>query len=402
MGRAPNRGGKIITHAPSNERRGPARRGRRRTPEKRAVKLVIFGLTLSSSWGNGHATLWRGLCRALVARGHRVVFFEQDRPYYAAHRDYPELPGGRLRLYPKWDDIRAAARRELEDADAGLVSSYCGDALAATELLLESPVTVRAFYDLDTPVTLEALGQGQRVDYLGPRGLADYDLVLSFTGGRALEELQSKLGARHVVPLYGSVDPAVHRPVLPETRFAADLSYLGTYAADRQAVLETLFIDPARQRQDQRFVIGGAQYPEKFPWAPNIYFVRHLEPAQHPAFFCSSRLTLNVTRRAMKAMGYCPSGRLFEAAACGAPLLSDHWEGIEHFLAPGREILIAGSAADTIAALDRPESALRRMGAAARERILQEHTSTHRALELEHAFASALAEPTAQLPTQES
>lgn len=366
------------------------------------MKLVIFGLTLSSSWGNGHATLWRGLCRALVARGHRVVFFEQDRPYYAAHRDYPDLPGGRLRLYSKWEDVRTAARRELEDADAGLVSSYCGDAVVATELLIASPAPLRVFYDLDTPVTLDALGHGQRVDYLGPRGLADYDLVLSFTGGRALEELQTRLGARHVVPLYGSVDPAVHRPVLPETRFAADLSYLGTYAADRQAALEALFIEPARQRQDQRFVIGGAQYPEKFPWAPNIYFVRHLEPAQHPAFFGSSRLTLNVTRRAMKAMGYCPSGRLFEAAACGAPLLSDNWEGIEQFLVPGREILIAESAADTIAALDRSESALRHMAAAARERILHEHTSTHRAIELEHAFETARAEPSVHLPTRES
>lgn len=359
--------------------------------EDDAVKLVIFGLTISSSWGNGHATLWRALCRALAARGHEVVFFELDRPYYAAHRDMTEIPGGRLRLYPKWEDARGIAARELADADAALVTSYCGDALAATELMLESPVRLRVFYDLDTPVTLDALEREQGVDYIGPRGLRDYDLVLSYTGGRALEALQERLGARRVAPLYGSVDPQVHRPEPPEARFASDLSYLGTYAADRQEALETLFIRPARPRLEQRFVIGGAQYPEAFPWAPNIFFVQHLEPAQHPAFFASSRLTLNITRRAMKAMGYCPSGRLFEAAACGAPILSDTWEGLDRFFAPGEEILLAETSDEALAALDRSPEELRRIAAQGRERVLGEHTALHRVIELEAALEAALA-----------
>jgi spore maturation protein CgeB len=273
------------------------------------------------------------------------------------------------------------------------VTSYCADGVVATQLMLESPVRLRVFYDLDTPVTLEALESGRAVDYIGPRGLTDYDLVLSYTGGRALDALQRRLGARRVAPLYGSVDPAVHRPVLPETRFAADLSYLGTYAEDRQAMLETLLIEPARRRPEQRFVIGGAQYPQEFPWAPNIYFVRHLEPAQHPAFFCSSRMTLNVTRRAMKAMGYCPSGRLFEAAACGTPLLSDGWEGIEQFFTPEREILIAHTTEDAVAALDLSEGALRTIARHARERALNEHTALHRVFELEFLLESALAAP---------
>lgn len=360
------------------------------------MKLVIFGLTISSSWGNGHATLWRGLCRALADRGHRVVFFEQDREYYAAHRDYWRIPGGELRLYSKWEDVRARARRELARADVGLVTSYCADAVAATELMGETPALLRVFYDLDTPVTLEAVAQGRTVDYLGPRGLADYDLVLSYTGGRALQELRTRLGARRVVPLYGWVDPYVHRPVLPESRFASDLSYLGTYAADRQPMLERLFLEPARRRPSRRFLLGGAQYPQEFPWAPNLYFVQHLEPAQHPAFFCSSRLTLNITRRAMKAMGYCPSGRLFEAAACGTPLLSDTWEGLEQFFSPGREILLADTPEQAVSAIDATDRELAAIARHARDRVLDEHTARHRVKELESAFAAV---PTGESPT---
>jgi spore maturation protein CgeB len=352
------------------------------------MKLVVFGLTVSSSWGNGHATLWRGLCRALAARGHRVCFFEQDRPYYAAHRDLWELPGGRLVLYRRWDEIREDARREIAEADVALVTSYCADGVAAIALLAETGTALKVFYDLDTPVTLAALRAGATIDYLGPRGLRDFDLVLSYTGGRALDELKTRLDARAVATLHGWVDPDVHRPVAPDPAFAADLSYLGTYAADRQADLEELFVEPAR-RGSGRFLIGGAQYPDTFPWTPAIFFVRHLGPAQHPAFFCSSRLTLNVTRGAMKAMGYCPSGRLFEAAACGVPLLSDTWEGLDQFFEPEREILVARTRDDTLAALARPDEELRRLAARARERVLDEHTAAHRVRELERLFATA-------------
>jgi spore maturation protein CgeB len=355
------------------------------------MKLVVFGLTISSSWGNGHATLWRGLCHALAARGHRVTFFEQDRDYYAEHRDYSDIPGGRLVVYPTWAEAAPLARRELADADVGLVTSYCADAIAATGLMLGSGVRLRVFYDLDTPVTLDALESGQAVDFIGPRGLVDFDLVLSYTGGRALEELQARLGARRVAPLYGSVDPEVHRPAAPDPRFASDLSYLGTYAADRQAALESLLIEPARRLPQRRFLIGGAQYPQEFPWTPNIFFMRHLEPAQHPVFYCSSRLTLNITRRAMKAMGYCPSGRLFEAAACGAPLLTDAWEGIDRFFTPETEILIASTADEAIAALERSDAELQAIAENARARIFAEHTAAHRVQQLERMLDEALA-----------
>lgn len=366
------------------------------------MKLVIFGLTISSSWGNGHATLWRGLCRALGERGHDVAFFEADRIYYATHRDLATLPGdGRLFVYTDWRLGQEHARRELADADAIIITSYCTDALKAHALAREIGVPLRVFYDLDTPVTLDALRNGP-VDYIGADGLRDYDLVLSYTGGEALRELQSHLGARHVAPLYGSVDPAAHRPAPREERFACDLSYLGTYAADRQGTLEKLFIEPARCRPHQRFLIGGAQYPPSFPWAPNIYFVQHLEPAQHPAFFSSSRLTLNITRRAMKRMGYCPSGRLFEAAACGAPLVSDAWEGLEQFFMPGREIIVARGAEDVTRALDADDAELARIAAAARERVLAEHTAAHRAQELEQLLERAFAARHATPATSEN
>ena len=211
------------------------------------MKLVIFGLTVSSSWGNGHATIWRALWRALAQRGHHVVFFEHDVSYYAMHRDVTELPGGHLYLYPDWEAVLPLAKRHLADADVAMVTSYCPDAVVASDLILASPARLRTFYDLDTPVTLARLQAGEVVDYLSLRGLQDFDLVLSFTGGRALAELKTRLGARCVVPLYGSVDPEAHRPGPVVPAYHADLSYLGTYAAERQAVLQRLFLEPARR-----------------------------------------------------------------------------------------------------------------------------------------------------------
>jgi spore maturation protein CgeB len=350
------------------------------------MKIVIFGLTISSSWGNGHATLWRGLCRALAALGHRIVFFERDVPYYASTRDLRDPTYATLVLYQGWEEIRGRAAAELADADAAVATSYCPDAVAATALMLDAPRPLTIFYDLDTPVTLSRLADGEAVHYLGPRGLADFDLVFSYTGADALIALRDRLGARRIVPLYGHVDPELHRPAEAFDHYRADLSYLGTYAADRQAALERLFIAPARQRPRLRFLIGGAQYPAGFPWASNIFFVRHMPPAEHPHFFSSSRLTLNVTRDAMAKMGACPSGRLFEAASCGTAILSDRWDRLEDFFEPGREILVATSTEGALAAIDMDDAALRRIGLAARERVLAQHTSAHRA----RAFVAAI------------
>ena len=347
------------------------------------MKFVIFGLTVSSSWGNGHATLWRGLIAALARQGHEIVFFERDVPYYAEHRDLKRLgDGAELLLYPDWDAVLGRARAELRTADVAITTSYCPDAVEASALMLNEAPGACLFYDLDTPITLARLSSGERPSYLPPEGLAGFDLVLSYTGGDALEALRNRLGAQRVAPLYGHVDPSVHRPAPSDPVFRADLSYLGTYAADRQPALGALFIEPARQRPNLRFVLGGSGYPQDFPWTDNIHFVRHLPPPDHPRFFSSSRMTLNVTRADMAAMGYCPSGRLFEAAACGCPVLSDWWEGLDSFFAPGSEVLIARSTEEAIAALDLSDAEMARVAHAARERVMAEHTSDHRARDL--------------------
>ncbi len=353
------------------------------------MRLVVFGLSVSSSWGNGHATLWRGLIRALARGGHETVFYERDVPYYAEHRDLTDMEGLRLELYREWDEVWPKAEAELAGADAAFVTSYCPDGAAACELVRMSRARVRVFYDLDTPITLERLEKDGEAPYIGPAGLRGFDLVLSFTGGQALERLRKRLGAGFVAPLYGHVDPDVHRPVEPDPTCFADLSFLGTYAADRRQALESLFLEPARRLPEFRFVLAGALYPHDFPWTANMYNVPHLPPGMHSAFFSSSRVTLNVTRGVMAAMGWCPSGRLFEAAACGAPILSDWWEGLDEFYTPGREILIARNTDEAVTALRRTNRELRRIAAAARQRTLEEHTAAHRVAELEKLLEAA-------------
>jgi spore maturation protein CgeB len=345
------------------------------------VRFVVFGLTVSSSWGNGHATLWRGLAAALARGGHVLEFFEQDQPWYAAHRDLDHLPGGTLHLYRSLDEVRARAEAALAGADVAMVTSYCPDALAATALVLDGRA-LKVFYDMDTGVTLDRLRTGAAVEWLGPRGLADFDLVLSFTGGRTLGALRSALGARRAAPLYGSVDPAVHRPSAPQDAFRGDVSWLGTYAPSRQAGLERLFLEPARRLPDRTFVLAGSMYDASFPWRDNVRYVRHLEPALHPAFFCSSPLTVNITRPEMAAVGHCPSPRLFEAAACGVPVLSDAFDGLDEFFTPGEELLVARTADEAARAIATPREALARIGRRARERALAEHTADARAREL--------------------
>lgn len=354
------------------------------------MKFVIFGLTVSSSWGNGHATLWRGLCKALGRRGHTIIFFERDVSYYAHHRDLTELSCGELILYPDWNSVLPLARMHLSDADVGMVTSYCPDGRRACELILESPVRVKSFYDLDTPVTLSRLDAGEDIPYLPGDGFGEFDLVLSYTGGAALRALQERLGARCVAPLYGSVDPEVHAPMPPRELFRGDISYLGTYAADRQQALAELFIEPARRLPERRFIIGGAQYPAEFPWTNNIYFVRHLPPPDHAAFYCSSRVTLNVTRQSMAEMGFCPSGRLFEAAACHTAIVSDCWDGLDEFFTAGEEILIARDTEEAAAAFELSDAELRRIASAGYEKAVAVHTADQRVLDLENALECAL------------
>jgi spore maturation protein CgeB len=346
------------------------------------MQLVVFGLTVSSSWGNGHATLWRGLIQALTHRGHHVAFFERDVPYYAQNRDLTGLVNGELVLYPDWPKVEERVRSVLATADVSVITSFCPDAAAAHGLQKRSK-GIKIFYDLDTPITLAQYSRNNPVSYIPGEGLGGFDLVLSFTGGSALTELVRVLGARKTSTLYGHADPGAHHPSDSESDYLATLSYLGTYASDRQPLLEEMFLEPARQLSQKRFTIAGALYPKDFKWAHNIYFVRHLPPAKHPTFFSSSLLTLNVTRPAMAAMGFCPSGRLFEAACCQTAVLSDYWRGIEEFFEPGKEILIAATTKEVVDILSYDTAMLAEVGLAARRRALSQHTSDHRAQEFE-------------------
>jgi spore maturation protein CgeB len=346
------------------------------------MKIVIFGLSISSAWGNGHAALLRGLFRSLHQQGHQIHFFERDVPYYASHRDVENVPYAHLHLYSGWNENLSQAKRQLADADVAVVTSYCPDGRAACELILQSNVPRTVFYDMDTPVTLSRLERGEPVDYIPQEGLGGFDLVLSYTGGDALHQLESKLGARVVAPLYGWVDPASYRRVAMSSPFESDLSYLGTYSADRQPSLEQLLLAPASQLCSRRFLIAGAMYPDPSSWPVNVRHFEHIAPPEHATFYSSSPLTLNVTRASMASMGFCPSGRLFEAAACGTAVLSDWWLGLDTFFAPGEEILIATSSADTIAALQISSTDRRRIAARAQQRTLDCHTAAIRAQRL--------------------
>ncbi len=352
------------------------------------LRVVVLGLSLSSSWGNGHATTYRALLKAFAERGHDVLFLERDVPWYAAHRDLPDPAFCRLALYPDLQGLEAH-RGAVAEADAVVLGSYVPEGVAAGRLVQEWARGATAFYDIDTPVTLAKLARGDE-EYLSAALIPGFDLYLSFTGGPTLGLLERRYGARAARPLFCSVDPATYRP-LPDAPRRWDLSYLGTYSPDRQPALERLLLEPARRAPGRRFAVAGPQYPADIDWPANVERLEHVPPADHPAFYAASRFTLNVTRADMVRAGHSPSVRLFEAAACGTPILSDAWEGLDAIFAPGAEIALAETPEDVSAALDWPEGRRRAVAEAARGRVLAGHTAAHRAGELETHLRDAIA-----------
>ncbi len=352
------------------------------------MKIVLYGLTITSSWGNGHATTYRSLCKALAARGHRVVFVEKDVEWYRSNRDLPKPSYCEVRLYADWSAESKALLELSRDADAVVVGSYFPDAIAATKALFTADFGPVLFYDIDTPITLAALREHGGTAYLQAGLIPHYAAYLSFTGGPALHEIEMKFKSPRAVAFYCSVDPDLHRPTPVKPEFTCALSYLGTYAADRQPKLMHLLNDAAGLRPAERFIVAGPQYPTDVAWAGNVERIVHLSPPEHPAFYSSSRFTLNLTRDDMVAAGYSPSVRLFEASACGAAILSDSWPGMEEFLTPGSEILLPSHAGEVATILrDLPETERLAVGRRARERVLAEHTSAHRAQQFEAIVA---------------
>jgi spore maturation protein CgeB len=345
------------------------------------LKITIFGLTLSSSWGNGHATPYRALIKALHERGAEVTFYEKDVPYYARHRDFTSCEYCRLVLYENWDCIRPRALREARDSDVVITASYCPDGADISDDVLEFCEPLRVFYDLDTPITLNKLVSGT-VDYLRREQIPEFDLYLSFTGGKVLQRLQHEFAASCIGTLYGCVDPDIYHRIPARNDFACTLSYMGTYASDRQQKLDDLLFEPARRLPERNFLLAGSLYPEPCEWPSNVRTLEHISPQEHPALFSSSRATLNVTRKAMAESGYCPSGRFFEAAACGTPIFSDNWEGLDAFFDVDQELCVVNSADDVISSLALSDSELSRLAERARQRTLDEHTGRHRAQQL--------------------
>ena len=343
------------------------------------MRLVVLGLSLSSSWGNGHATTYRALLRAFAARGHEVLFLERDVPWYAQNRDLPDPGFCRLALYDGLDGLAPHADA-IASADAVIVGSFVPDGIAVARLVQALAMGLVAYYDIDTPVTLAALARGDCA-YVSRAVLPGFDLVLSFTAGPTLRRLEEEFGAREAHGFYCSVDPGRYRPTGAARRW--DLGYLGTYSADRQPTVGRLLIEAARLAPDRRFVVAGPQYPEGIDWPANVERIAHLPPDAHPGFYSACGWTLNVTRADMIAAGWSPSVRLFEAGACGCPIVSDRWDGIADVLEPGREVMLADTAAEVLALLDWPEARRLEAGGAARRRILSAHTAAHRAAELE-------------------
>jgi len=360
----------LLSHTESRDASNPPR-----------LRIVIIGLSITSSWGNGHATTYRGLVRELHALGHDVLFLERNVEWYASNRDLPDPPYGRLALYADGAELKRRFAGEIRRADLVIVGSYVQDGIAIGEWVTRVAGGATAFYDIDTPVTMANLARG-RVDYLSAELIPRYGLYLSFAGGSILDVLERQYGSPMARPLYCSVDAMLYFPEDHELKW--DLGYMGTYSDDRQPVLEQLLLEPARRWNPGRFVVAGPQYPRRLRWPKNVDRYTHLPPGKHRRFYNSQRFTLNVTRASMVAAGYSPSVRLFEAAACATPIISDWWEGLDHFFEPGKEILLSRSPEETLSWLrDLPETERRRIGHRARERVLARHTARHRAMELE-------------------
>ena len=345
------------------------------------MKVVFLGLSVTSSWGNGHATNYRALMRALAERGHDVVFLERDVPWYASQRDLPNPGWGRTELYGSLGDLRERHAADVRDADLAIVGSYVPEGVAVGEWVCETARGIPAFYDIDTPVTLGKLERGDH-EYLHPDLVPRYRLYLSFTGGPTLRRIERELGSPHAEAFHCLFDPENYFPRQVRTRW--DLGYLGTYSDDRQPALERMLLEPARRDPSLRCVVAGPQYPDEIEWPPNVERIEHLPPAEHAAFYAAQRFTVNVTRAEMIRAGWSPSVRLFEAAGCAVPVISDRWDGLDAFFIPGEEIVIAGTTEEVLDVLRGFSGEARsRMGRRARRRVLAEHTAQRRVQQLQ-------------------
>ncbi len=347
--------------------------------ERPRLSIVILGLSINS---NCHVTTYRGLARELRVRGHDVLFLERDTEGHSVHRDLPNPTQGRTELYSNLKELKNRFAAAVREADFVMVGSGLQDGIAISDWVTRTAQGATAFYDVDTPTTMAGLIGGEG-EYILAALIPRFQIYLSVTGGSALEYIEEKFDSPKARPLYCSVDASLYFPEHREMNW--DLGYLGAYSSDRQPALERLFLEAARHWNDGRFVVAGAQYPRSIRWPRNIKRISHLPSTRHRAFYNSQRFTLNVARTGMITLGFSPSVCLFEAAACGTPIISDSWPGIEKFFKPDEEILVSHSSDETLVYLEEiSELDRRRIGYRARERVLSSHTARHRAAELEN------------------
>ncbi|MDQ3278561.1 MAG: glycosyltransferase [Bacteroidota bacterium] len=364
------------------------------------LEIVFLGLSVTSSWGNGHATTFRGLIRELHKKGHNVTFLERDVPWYASNRDLPNPPFCTTILYQSIQELQEKYNSLIAVADMVIVGSYVPEGVAVGTIVTRIAEGVTAFYDIDTPVTLAKLERAD-YEYLHPELISQYDLYLSFTGGPTLQRLEQEFGSPMARPFYCSFDPALYFPENHPVQW--DLGYLGTYSDDRQPPLQKLMLDAANYYREGAFVVAGPQYPSSVQWPENVQRIEHLPPAEHRKFYNSQRFTMNITRADMIKAGFSPSVRLFEAAACGTPIISDYWDGIDSIFEMGTEILITHSASETLRYLTEiTEEERKSIGERARIRVLSQHTAEHRATELENYYNEAICQKSAHPQPMES
>ncbi len=354
----------------------------------KALNIVIFGLSITSSWGNGHATTYRSLIKALANRGHKITFFEKDVPWYKQHRDLPNPSFCETILYHSIVEIEDY-RLKLAQADLVILGSYVADSEVLANRIRSLSSACFAFYDIDTPVTLAKLQRGD-YEYLTPAMIPTFDLYLSFSGGPVLQILEETWGAQRARALYCSVDPDLYYPNPEEDhQYEYALGYLGTYSEDRQPTLNKFLLEPAITERKLQYCVAGAQYPPTIYWPDNVTYVEHIPPHRHRQFYQTQKFTLNITRKDMIEAGYSPSVRLFEAAACGTPIISDEWAGLDSLFSFGKEILVARDCQDVLDYLHMPDVERIAIARRAQQKVLRSHTSAHRAAELEQYWEEA-------------
>jgi spore maturation protein CgeB len=345
------------------------------------MKIVFIGLTISSSWGNGHATTYRALLNELAGLGHEVYFLEHDKPYYARARDLLSGHNYTLCLYKSIEELNHNYYELVKTCDLLVIGSYVSQGTEVIDWALANVKNACAFYDIDTPVTLAKMAN-KDYEYLHPTQIAGFDFYLSFSGGKALDILREKYKAKRALPLYCSVDPSVYQPLnIPKEWL---LGYLGTYSDDRQDNLDMLLLKPAEQLLGTHsFAVAGPGFTTADSWMDNVDYIDHLPPDRHVWFYNRQVATVNVTRKAMRDLGHSPSIRLFEAASCGIPIISDWWEGLSDFFEIGKEIFVCNSTQEVLQLLESmTEEEFQRVGHAARQRVIRDHTASHRAVQL--------------------